>query len=568
MASLQAKKVHGHTYWQIVESRRVNGKPRPIVVEHIGKADDLLRRLQGAERPFEAVVHEFGAVAALWLAAKELGLHDLIQQHVSKRQQGQAVANYVLVATIARCLRPLPKTRIANWYRKTVLRRLLPMSPASLTSQRFWDHMNYLDRKALGKIEQDLSLRLVEQFGIDLNALFVDATNFDTFIDSRHTARLPQRGHAKSKRTDLRLIGLALMVSRDFHIPLFWEVYPGNQADSVTFSKALPTLARRHRQWLAGTDEHITIVFDKGNNSAKNLEELDKTSYHIVGSLVPSQHTDLRQIPLSRFRRLPERFGKTWVHRTTKKVFSRDWTIVITRSQSLLNGQMRGIQQHLGKKLKQIEELKVKLSNSQRAGSRGKPYTEASLEQHIKKIVSGQYISKILNVKIQKRNRKMYLRHFVDKEALQEVRREVLGKRILFTDHDSWTDEQIVEAYRGQHHVERAFRDMKGAELIRFSPSFHWTDSKLSVHAFCCVAALVLVGLVHRKVAQAGIEVSRERLMNELKEICEVINLYPPSGSTEKRGPGQPRTHTTYTKHSALQKQLWDALGLGQITAR
>ena len=51
MASLMAKTVRGHTYWQIVESRRLNGKPRPIVLAHLGKADDLLRRLQHADRP-------------------------------------------------------------------------------------------------------------------------------------------------------------------------------------------------------------------------------------------------------------------------------------------------------------------------------------------------------------------------------------------------------------------------------------------------------------------------------------------------------------------------------------
>jgi len=47
MATIQAKKSRGHKYWYIVESRRVNGKPRPIVLAYLGKADDLLKRLQG-----------------------------------------------------------------------------------------------------------------------------------------------------------------------------------------------------------------------------------------------------------------------------------------------------------------------------------------------------------------------------------------------------------------------------------------------------------------------------------------------------------------------------------------
>lgn len=43
MASLQKHQVKGRTYWRIVESRRVNGKPRPVPVMYLGSAEDLLR---------------------------------------------------------------------------------------------------------------------------------------------------------------------------------------------------------------------------------------------------------------------------------------------------------------------------------------------------------------------------------------------------------------------------------------------------------------------------------------------------------------------------------------------
>ena len=67
MATLQKKTSRGRTYWQIVESRRVNGKPRPIVLLHLGTAERLLERLQhGPDKPLTARVFEFGASAALW----------------------------------------------------------------------------------------------------------------------------------------------------------------------------------------------------------------------------------------------------------------------------------------------------------------------------------------------------------------------------------------------------------------------------------------------------------------------------------------------------------------------
>ena len=59
-----------------------------------------------------------------------------------------------------------------------------------------------------------------------------------------------------------------------------------------------------------------------------------------------------------------------------------------------------------------------------------------------------------------------------------------LGKTILFTDNDDWTNEEIVLGYRAQYHIESAFRDMKNPHFLGWSPMFHWTDSKIRVHAF------------------------------------------------------------------------------------
>jgi len=44
--------------------------------------------------------------------------------------------------------------------------------------------------------------------------------------------QLPQRGHAKQKRTDLRLFSLALLVSREGHLPLCSHLFEGNRVDA------------------------------------------------------------------------------------------------------------------------------------------------------------------------------------------------------------------------------------------------------------------------------------------------------------------------------------------------
>lgn len=68
------------------------------------------------------------------------------------------------------------------------------------------------------------------------------------------------------------------------------------------------------------------MVFDKGSNSHKNIEGIDKTEYSFVGSLRPSLHKDLLKVSLERYKDL----GDLKVYRTKKEVFGKMRTIVIT----------------------------------------------------------------------------------------------------------------------------------------------------------------------------------------------------------------------------------------------
>ena len=65
MASIQRYTVRGKSYWRIVESRRINGKPRAIPILHLGTADSLLKKLTGGVRAQE-VRHSESNSSALY----------------------------------------------------------------------------------------------------------------------------------------------------------------------------------------------------------------------------------------------------------------------------------------------------------------------------------------------------------------------------------------------------------------------------------------------------------------------------------------------------------------------
>jgi hypothetical protein len=273
-------------------------------------------------------------------------------------------------------------------------------------------------------------------------------------------------------------------------------------------------------------------------------------------------------IPLERFRYVKDPlFEGVRVHRIEKEVFGQKRTIVITRSRALLRGQIRGIRQHLAKKLKVLRDLQNRVARSHEPGWKGKPYTKESLQKNLDKIVSGQYIADFLWGRVVRKRGLLGIEFGTDDQAYYQLKKRVLGKRILFTDRQDLTDEEIIFGYRGQHHVERAFRDMKDPYFISFSPPRHWTDQMLRVHAFCCVLALTLVSLLHRRVYQSGVNLSQRELMDTLKNIKEITNYYPAQSTEQLHLGGRPRSERILTRLDGRQERLFRALNLDRFSA-
>lgn len=561
MPSLTPKLIDGHTYYYARYCQRVNGKPKIVRTVYLGKIEDLVAGAEAARQPpqpLETEVAAFGDVAALWHVAERLELVSLLDSILpAKRPQGLSCGQYLLLAAINRAVAPTSKLQFADWYRQTALTRLLPADPAWLSSQHFWNHMDLVTADHIVAFEQQMSQRLIERLQLDLHALVYDGTNFFTYINTRTPAELPQRGHNKQKRGDLRQVSLGLLVSTDFHVPLLHWVYAGNVADSVEFRSVTEELAAHYRE-LAQTCEHITLVFDKGNNSEEAFDTLASSPFHFVGSLVPSQHTDLLAVPRRRFRALTTpRLDGVEVFHTKKKVFGRLHTVVVTFNQHLLDGQRQGLTANLNKARGKLRELQQQLRRWRERRLKGKRPTLAGVQNQVRSICSAQHLKSILKTEVKEVRRGLELTFSTDPAALDRLCRVQLGKTILFTDNADWSDEEIVLAYRSQYHIEDAFKQMKNPHFLHWSPMFHWTDSKIRVHAFYCVLALTLSSVMQREVWHKGEPLSINRLLEELGAIRETLVIYP-----RRQGQRQNRTTTCLTRMNPLQQRLFSLLEL------
>jgi transposase len=560
MPSLTEKILRGRPYYYLRECQRVNGKPKIVWTEYIGTRQQLVQRLTNP-KPDDIIIREFGALVAAFDIAKQLDIVATIDRHVPKRgDQGPSVGEYLLIACLNRCVSPCSKAKMGEWYDKTVLPRVLGIKSSQLTSQRFWDNMDRVEEESIAEIEEELSATAVSRFSLDLRCLLFDATNFFTFVDSfNNRAKLPQRGKSKEGRDNLRILGLALLVTSDGDVPLFHHTYAGNQHDSVTYASISAEMAERCRILGKGVCD-ITLIFDKGNNSKDNLDAVAQGPFHFVGSLVPTHHPDLLAIDRKKMHRLDKaQLPAVWSYRTQKKVFGIERTVLITFNRPLYRAQFKTLRREIRKRERKLQRLQASLQRHVEKPGNGKKPTLQGTRNRVQNIVTGRHMKDLFSARvIMGKDEIPRLRwRFKDREW-QKLDRTLLGKTILFTDRKDWSDEQIVRAYRSQSHVETAFRRMKDPSFLTFRPTRHWTDQKLRVHAFYCVLALMTLSLLRRKLAQAGINMSIARMVERLAEIRETVTIYPsPEGAPARVG-------VKLSHCDAEQVTLMETLGLSK----
>lgn len=560
MASIVKKIKKGRPYYYAVESRRVNGKPRIVWQKYLGTLDKIVERADEAKpsKPKEAVIFQAGGVAALSRIAQRLGLMDLINEVLPKRDQGPTVGHYIVLAALNRALAPTSKVQIGDWYEQTVLRRLWRFEKSAFSSQRFWDHMDRIDEKDIDRIQEELLARIQENFEIDARLLLYDTTNFFTFLaTTNERCELAQRGRSKQKRHDLRQLGLGLLVSGDFQIPLFHHVYPGNTPDVSLFPQLTGQLVERYEK-LTGARSEATLVFDKGNVSDDAMEDLVVSPLHFVAALSAGRSADLLATPIEQFETLAGAPG-TRAFVTTTDHWSTTCRAAVIYTESFFAQQLNGVTVNLVKCQKKLSDLAKSLERWRKGQARGKRPTPSGVKKSVGRILSPQFMKELIVTNIKPGKEAPTLTYRVDHGALERLTRERLGRTVIVTDHHDWGAERIVAAYRGLSAIEETFKNMKNVDYLRWRPSFHWTDGKLRVHALYCVLALLLGSLARQQAARSGVDLTLPALLDELTRIREVAVIYP-SGALAHR-----KDHVTLSRMSPRQKKLARLLEIDRI---
>src|SRR3974390_3118064 len=388
MASIAGKKRGTATYYYLVESARVNGQPRIISQEYLGTAEELAAAMRGGGLglPDKTRHKEFGAVAAAWGMLDDLGVAAIIDQVTGPAPAGQPLptGTYLALAALTRLVAPCSKAAFADWWKTTAADRFTKVPAAALDHRRFWDAMHAVSVEQLEEISRRIAVRIVQASGVDVSSVALDMTNFATFIATANgKAPIAQRGKAKQKRADLRLVGLGLVVTRDGGLPLTWHAYPGDRPDVTQFPGMIDQLKTRYQAVCAAAGRSaqaadMTVVFDAGQNSEANFAHLAGAGLRYIGSVPASDCPDLTALPASKRAIVDkERFGGLTAYATRRAVYGAERRAILTHSPELRDSQARGFDgTTLAKAGKKLGELAATLARGKTRRPREKVHAE------------------------------------------------------------------------------------------------------------------------------------------------------------------------------------------------
>ena len=571
MASVIKKIVRGKPYYYVAVSKRVNGQPRIVQQTYLGSVDRILSVFQQktAPEPVDAQPLDLGLPAALWQAALDSGAVAALDAVWTPPRQGPALSHFLLLAAFHRICHPGPKTKVAEWYQRTVLPRLWGFPASCFSSQAFWDRFDSIDVApvpAPDEPETDDEL-LAAQDGllrafrdrqlVSQRVLAYDTTNFHTWIASdNERSTLARRGRNKQKRNDLRQVGLSYALDATHGLSLMHHVYPGNVNDSRELPEALARIAGRLDR--AGIPrETVTLTMDKGSAALDNTLALDASGLGWVAALPWNQApVALRQRPLARLG--PVGQGQPGVQAVAERhlVHGAERLCVLQYSASYAIDQLHSVTDSLTKAMRKLHRLERDLAKPQPQLA-----PEARVRQRVRKALGHNYVPDLVQYELTAHDDHWELRFQNDPDALTQLYGKRFGRTVLVTSRADWSAAEVVAAYGQQQHVERVFRGLKGGGLVSWSPACHWTDSKLKVHAFYCMLGVSLLHYLHRRAHAAGwSEMTLEQLREELREVQQVDLVYAPEDQRSA-----PKVVSVRSSQSLTQQSLVQALGIDRL---
>jgi hypothetical protein len=290
----RTKRSGGFEYLQMVESHRVNGKPRQTVVATLGRLDALKetgefdRLLRSGARLTEngMLLSAVAKGEATTIDAKRIGppllferlwrdccCRTVIEGLLADRKFEFPVERAVFLTVLHRIMDPGSDRAAEKWRSAYSIGGRDAIDLHHLYRAMAWLGEELADQQGSGLVPRTNKDLIEEQLFAKRRNLFNDVglAIFDTtslYFEGEGGTTLGRNGHSKDSRPDLHQMVLGVVIDETGR-PICSEMWPGNTADVTTL---IPVVTRLRERFLLN---RVCIIADRGMVSAKTIATLE-----------------------------------------------------------------------------------------------------------------------------------------------------------------------------------------------------------------------------------------------------------------------------------------------------
>jgi transposase len=502
----------------------VKGRSVRTKSKYIGSFEELSDYFQQAEVFVQYQTHsEFGLSRAIYDLIKQVGLLQILTNHLKKRTKDDFLPMRVVLMVINRIIQPCAKYSIEKWYQKSDLSYTLDIPTKELASHKIYRSMDILDRNS-ENIEIALCKVISAQENISFKTLYLDFTNQETF-SRNHKSDILKNGLNKRGRKELYQVNISLCCDADSGIPLFHKVYPGNWNDKQFIKSYVLELRNNLRR--TGYLGRNLLITDRGINGQDNFNLLNDQEFDYVGGLLEQfspkyfaiNKSSLRS-NYSKKRKNKKSLTITYIS-MDEEIYGRPHRIVICFNPENCQDQSeeanRSIQRHKYFCENELEKFKDEITEN----------TFQSRWNNVKKIQDylgkkAKKWHKFIDLEINLHRFELTWDLKINEEKVKEHLANA-GKFVLFTNRMDLEPREIIRLYHEKDKIEKNFQFLKANAYtnrqIVLGPMLHSKDKRIESHVYTCIIALQLYQIIRSRLSNTNIEMSTQEVLEELADI-------------------------------------------------
>jgi len=213
-------------------------------------------------------VREIGAEWLSYQALEQLQIQDFLEKQNWHREDIQLALTHI----ISRAVYPASELATSRWIvENSAVCELTNYPKEKITKDKLYGISKKL-YSVKENLEKHLSTRTNELFDIQDKIILYDLTN--TYFEGRkEKSNLAKYGRSKEKRSDAKLVVLALVINAEGFIK-YSSIFEGNMSDSKTIPQIIDDLRKRtsvfsHKALVVldagiATDENLKLIQEKG----------------------------------------------------------------------------------------------------------------------------------------------------------------------------------------------------------------------------------------------------------------------------------------------------------------